>query len=92
MIGFSTRSTMCKNDLLPTEEVHCAIACQTFLTEAYKYAVAHLPLRDAVLQNAEFLDIQTCANASFNNVLFFVDKHVLMLALTMSFSLWTNMY
>ena len=74
MIGFSTRSTMRKNDLLPTEEVHCAIACQTFLTEAYKYAVAHLPLSDAVLQNAEFLDIKTCANASFDNDLFFVDK------------------
>ena len=68
------RSTIRKNDLLPTEEVHCTIACQTFLTEAYKYAVAHLPLSDAVLQNAEFLDIKTCANASFDHVLFFVDK------------------
>ena len=74
MIGFSTRSTMRKNDLLPTEEVHCAIACQTFLTKTYKYAVAHLPLSDVILQNAEFLDIETCANASFDNVLFFVDK------------------
>ena len=74
MIGFSTPSTMRKNDLLPTEEVHCEIACRTFLTEAYKYAVVHLPLRDAVLQHAEFLDIKTYANASF----------------TMSFSLRTN--
>lgn len=74
MIGFSTRSTMNSNDLHHERE-KVARNCRVFMIEAYKYAIAHLPLHDPVLQHAEVLQHECRTTAEFDSLLFFVEKY-----------------
>ncbi|EDO46688.1 predicted protein [Nematostella vectensis] len=74
MIGFTTRTTMQKHNLLPEEEKKLAQDCRKFMTASLQYACKNFPLKDPLLKHAEFLNFHERANQTFDSVQFFISK------------------
>lgn len=77
-VGFTTRATL--NRLLEAGEVTSQKAKQfqqaalAFLVRAVEYAMDKLPLKDALLKHARFVDVQLRAECGVEDALYFVDR------------------
>ncbi|XP_056609306.1 uncharacterized protein LOC130426504 isoform X2 [Triplophysa dalaica] len=77
-VGFTTRATL--NRLLEAGEVTSKKAQQfqqaalAFLVGAVEYAMDKLPLKDALLKHARFIDVQLRAECGVKDALYFVDR------------------
>ncbi|KAF4116599.1 hypothetical protein G5714_004088 [Onychostoma macrolepis] len=77
-VGFTTRATL--NRLLEAGEVTSQKAQQfqqaalAFLVRAVEYAMDKLPLKDALLKHARFIDVQLRAECGVEDALYFVDR------------------
>ncbi|XP_050975566.1 uncharacterized protein LOC127171147 isoform X1 [Labeo rohita] len=77
-VGFTTRATL--NRLLEAGEVTSQKAQQfqqaalAFLVGAVEYAMDKLPLKDALLKHARFIDVQLRAECGVEDALYFVDR------------------
>ena len=71
MIGFSTRSVIAEQDLLPSEQKTIAKNC---MIEAYNYATSRLPVSDPVLQHAQVLQFKQRSSADFSSVTFYIER------------------
>ena len=49
---------------------------KTFYIQAIKYALDNLPVKDALLKSAKFVDFRSEDNATFSQVEFFVERLV----------------
>lgn len=77
-IGFATKNLLRKliNDGDVTER-QCNTfndGVRAFLIGALDYATKHLPLKDEVLQNAQFVDVMNRTEANVNQVYYFVER------------------
>lgn len=77
-VGFTTRATL--NMLLEAGEVtsqkdqQFQQAALAFLIGAVEYAMDKLPLKDALLKHARFIDVQLRAECGVEDALYFVDR------------------
>ncbi|KAF4101668.1 hypothetical protein G5714_018100 [Onychostoma macrolepis] len=77
-VGFTTRATL--NRLLEAGEVTSQKAQQfqqaalAFLVRAVEYAMDKLPLKDALLKHARFIDVQLRAECGVEDAQYFVDR------------------
>uniref|UniRef100_H3B5F2 Uncharacterized protein n=1 Tax=Latimeria chalumnae TaxID=7897 RepID=H3B5F2_LATCH len=73
MIGFSTRMTIQKHNLFPTEEAAIVKGCRSFLVTACQYEFSHLPFTDVLLQHTEVLQFENKV-ADFDSLVYFVER------------------
>ena len=73
-----TRSRLNKlleeGDVSPREIEKFMNGVKAFYESAVSYALTHLPLKDELLQNAEFVNIRERVQASFTQVTYFVER------------------
>uniref|UniRef100_H3AIW8 HAT C-terminal dimerisation domain-containing protein n=1 Tax=Latimeria chalumnae TaxID=7897 RepID=H3AIW8_LATCH len=74
VIGFSTRMTTQKHNLLPTKEAAIVKGCRSFLVAACQYAFSHLPFTNVLLQHAEVLQFENREVADFDSLVYFVER------------------
>ena len=77
-IGITTRQLLNKleNDgaISPSQVMVFYVAVRSFYCTAAKYVKENLPLKDAVLKNACFVDFEQRSTAEFSQVEFFVSR------------------
>nr|XP_043872485.1 uncharacterized protein LOC122761339 isoform X2 [Solea senegalensis] len=77
-VGFTTRATLNRlleaGDLTPQEVQQFQQASLAFLVRAVEYAINKLPLKEALLQHAKFVDVQQRAECGVEDALYFVDR------------------
>ena len=80
-IGISTRSTLRKlleeGDISPSDETKFYRSVRAFYVQAMKYALDNLPVKDALLKSAKFVNFRSKDDATFSQVEFFVERLVL---------------
>ena len=77
-IGIVTRSRLNKllqeGDISPREVEKFLKEVRGFYESAVSYALSHLPLKDELLQNAQFVNIRERVQADFTQVTYFVER------------------
>ena len=77
-MGFTTRGTLNRfleaGDVPSNQAQQFQQAALAFLVGAVEYAMAKLPLKDALLKHARFVDVQLRAECGVEDALYFVDR------------------
>ncbi|XP_029958821.1 uncharacterized protein LOC115396888 isoform X4 [Salarias fasciatus] len=78
-VGFTTRATLDRlleaGEVTPEKAQQFQQAALAFLVRAVEYAMDTLPLEDALLKHARFLDVQLRAECGVEDALYFVDRY-----------------
>jgi len=77
-VGFTTRGTLNRfleaGDVPSNKAQQFQQAALAFLVGAVEYAMAKLPLKDALLKHARFVDVQLRVECGVEDALYFVDR------------------
>ncbi|XP_073727861.1 uncharacterized protein [Misgurnus anguillicaudatus] len=77
-VGFTTRATLNRlldtGDVTPQHVQRFQKAALAFLVRAVEYALEKLPLREALLKHARFVDVQQRTECGIEDALYFVDR------------------
>ena len=77
-VGFTTRATLNRlleaGDITAQEVQLFQQAALAFLVRAVEYGLHNLPLKEALLKHAKFVDVQQRAECGVEDVLYFVDR------------------
>ncbi|CAM4573185.1 unnamed protein product [Leuciscus chuanchicus] len=77
-IGFTTRATLNRlleaGDITPQEVQLFQQAALAFLVRAVEYGIKKLPLKEALLKHAQFVDVQQRTECGVEDALYFVDR------------------
>ncbi len=77
-VGFTTRATINRllepGDITPQEVQLFQQAALAFLVRAVEYGINKLPLKEALLKHAKFVDMQQRTECGVEDALYFVDR------------------
>ncbi|XP_039653059.1 uncharacterized protein LOC120557088 [Perca fluviatilis] len=77
-VGFTTRATLNRlleaGDITPQEVQLFQQAALAFLVRAVEYGINKLPLKEALLKHAKFVDVQQRTECGVEDALYFVDR------------------
>ncbi|XP_073669772.1 uncharacterized protein [Paramisgurnus dabryanus] len=77
-VGFTTRATLNRlldtGDVTPQHVQRFQKAALAFLVRAVEYALEKLPLKEALLKHARFVDVQQRTECGIEDALYFVDR------------------
>ncbi|XP_057202335.1 uncharacterized protein LOC130561779 [Triplophysa rosa] len=77
-VGFTTRATLNRlleaEDITPQEVQLFQQAALAFLVRAVEYGINKLPLKEALLKHAKFVDVQQRTECGVEDALYFVDR------------------